>query len=121
MLTWPIKVGVAVVSSLSLVMMGNGSLLNEMKQHLLLHICCNAPQSNTHYYVDDDVRAGLVAVRHSQMRSQYPIVIPCSASTAVTSNRVVFVSVIESSVWYRLLTECWTLMPVRCVQLSDRM
>jgi len=41
--------------------MGNGSLLNEMKQLLSLHILCNAPESTTHVgdaaVDDDDVRA----------------------------------------------------------------
>jgi hypothetical protein len=38
-------------------MMGDGSLLNEMKQLLSLHILCDAPESTTHVGVADDVRA----------------------------------------------------------------
>jgi len=40
-------------------MMGDGSLLNEMKQFLSLHILCDAPEFTTHVgdAAADDVRA----------------------------------------------------------------
>jgi len=41
-------VAVTVVSSPSLMMMGDGSRLNDTKQLLSLHILCDAPESTTH-------------------------------------------------------------------------
>jgi hypothetical protein len=50
---------VTVVSSPCLMMIGDGSLLNEMKQFLALHLLCDAPESTTHVgnATADDVRA----------------------------------------------------------------
>ena len=45
-------VEITVVSSPSLMVMGDGSLLNEMKQLQSLHILCDAPESTNH--VGDD-------------------------------------------------------------------
>ena len=49
---------VTVVSSPSLMMTDDGSLLNEMKPLLSLQILCEAPESTTHVgdAADDDLR-----------------------------------------------------------------
>jgi hypothetical protein len=49
-------VSVMAVSSPSLVMMGDGSLVNVKKQLLSLHILCDDPESTTHTVVGDNVR-----------------------------------------------------------------
>jgi hypothetical protein len=92
-------------------MMCIGSLLNEMKQFLSLHILCNASESTTHVGIAGNVRAALVVLFGSQKRSLFPPAIPCSASDAVAfvwdSDQSDFVSL----VLFRLLTLFQTSKP----------
>jgi len=74
----PRSVAITVVSSPSLICVGNGSLLNEIGQLLSLHIWCDASKSITH--VDDAeviiMRAAWVASAASHSRSRSPATIP---------------------------------------------
>jgi hypothetical protein len=112
---------VLVVSSPSLIIMGDGSLLDEMKQFLSLHILCDVLESITHVGVADDVRAARVALFGSQKRSQSAAVILCLARDTVASVRNAFVSGFESRVLFCLLTlfraskPCWHIWQSGCL------
>ena len=106
MLTDPWEVEVTVVSSPSLIMMGDGSLLNDMKQLLSRHILYEAPKSTTHTWnaVVDDVPAAWVASIDIQKRSQVLAVVQCSSRDAVTSTWDSFISDYVSLILFHLIT-----------------
>jgi hypothetical protein len=104
MVTKPCKVAVTVVSSPRLEMMGDRGWLNEMMQHWWLKILLNAPLTNTHDNVADDVRADSVASHGSPKRCRSAGVIPSSSRDALASARVGFVYVFESLLVICVLT-----------------